>query len=225
MTAVLLKALALALSLAAVSPTPQQSSIPVPVYRAVAQAVQAPAGARMQVGNYRAAPGCVPERAQVARRLQGSGTVSVQVQGKSGSGATCRGWAWVSVRLFAPVWVASRAVPAGTPLAQGGAQSGVEQQEREVLSYHHPIAELPSGARAAEPLAPGMLLEPRHLRVGPLPGESAAVVVQSGSIKVERVGRVLACGSSTSRRACAMLEDGSRMEGTWQDGRIQVVLP
>lgn len=219
MIATLLHAISLSFS-PAVIPAQGPMTVPPTVFQAVAKAV-ALDRARMEVGNYRPAPGCIAETAQVPRRLLGSGTVSVQVQGKAAStGVPCRGWAWVSVRLYAPVWVASRALPAGTPLAEIGAN--VEQRERELMAYQHPIAELPSGARAAEPLAPGMLLEPRHVRSGPMPGESTAVVIQSGPIRVERVGRTVACGPS---KACAVLENGSRMEGKWENGRIQVVLP
>ena len=106
---------------------------PAQVPAAVVQALHAAAPAltdRIDVLSYRAArrAGCTADGAEVVGGLNGSGQVMVRLLGISRNGLACEGWATVELRLFGSLWVTSRPVAAGAPLA-----GAVRQVEREII--------------------------------------------------------------------------------------------
>jgi hypothetical protein len=127
--------------------------------------------------------------------------------------ARCQGRGWARVRLFAPVWVVTRTVPADAPL-----DGVVARVERELTAGLEPLAAPPDGRRARVTLSKGTVLEARHLRgEGPAPGERVVVEVLVGAVRLEQDAVAIACPT-----ACARLSNGARLAGAWVDGKLRV---
>ncbi|MGA8890022.1 MAG: hypothetical protein WB493_00540 [Anaeromyxobacteraceae bacterium] len=206
---------AAALGLLLAIPGVATAGAPTPVVEALARAVHLP-GARVEASDFRPelAKDCTVTGAELSGPLTTSGRIPVRLLGSLPDGGRCSGWGWVMARLLAPALVASRALPAGTPLA-----GAVTRQEREMRTGQSPVFPLPADAVAARAIAAGQVLEERDLRVGPVLGQDVTVSLRLGAIRVEQVGRAVPCARG---RACAQMPSGKRVEGTWQDGRIHV---
>jgi hypothetical protein len=179
------------------------------------------AGGRAALLDYRPSleAGCTPTSATIDRRIAGSGRVAVALAGEDLHGRPCRGWAWARVRVVASVIVAARALSPGD-----GLEGATLREEREILAGRAPVASLPKGAKAAQSLSAGQLVEAVHLRdpLAPAPGEAIAVLVQRGSIAVALEGHAVPCPRG---RACAQLPNGRRLEGNFVDRRLVVEIP
>lgn len=184
-----------------------------PVRAAVAEALSV-RGARAEVLDLTGAlpPGCALARAESPGPISASGRVLLHLVGAGPGGGACGSWAWAQVRVIAPTLVTTRAVAEDAPL-----EGAVELVEREVAAGRRPLAELPSGARAARALPAGTPLQDASIRVGARPGETVAVLLRAGPLAVEQEGRAIACRRG---RACALLPSGRRVEGAWHEGRI-----
>lgn len=194
------------------------ASVPVdaPVLSALQKAVSVPA-ARIEVSAF--APdvpkGCLVDDAAVGRGIDGSARVAVKLAGQTRAGAACSGWAWAQVRVFAPVWVTTRA------LRDGDALSGAtEQLEREIVAGRKSV-QAPVGLIAARAIAPGSIVEDNATRaVGGRAGETIKVMVAVGALQIEQAGRISsACGRG---RVCAVLPSGKHVEGALVQGRLLV---
>jgi hypothetical protein len=156
--------------------------------------------------------GCTATRVTVDEAVRASGVLGLGVEGTSAHGR-CAGRGWARVRVFAPVWVTTRALKGGEPLA-----GAVTRAERERGATTEPLAELRDRAVASTSLARGLVLEARHVRgEGPAPGDHISVVVEAGDILLEQDGVVLACA-----KPCARLANGHRVEGVLVDGKLKV---
>lgn len=192
--------------------TPSGTAVPRAVGEALVAALSLP-GAALEVVSWDPDGSCVPERAEVKQPIRGSGRVAVRLQGSG-----CDGWAWARVRVVAPAFVTTSAIPSGDPL-----KGSFECRHLEVRSGRVPVTELPAGAVAARPLAEGTVIEARHLRDDrPAPGEPVVVVVKSGVLHLEQKGRIAPCGRE---KVCALLPGGKKVEGRWEEGQVVVELP
>lgn len=191
------------------------AGVPAPVVEALARGVHLPE-ARVEASDFRPElpQGCTVIAAELPGPLTTSGRIPVRLSGSLPDGERCSGWGWVVARLVAPALVASRAIPAGTPL-----EGAVTRQERELRAGQSPVFPLPAGAVAGRAISAGQVLEERDLRVGPVLGQDVTVLLRLGAIRVEQVGRAVPCARG---RACAQMPSGKRVEGTWQGGRIHV---
>jgi hypothetical protein len=160
---------------------------------------------------------CRPESWSTLRPTTASGPAALRFAGADAAGRPCEGFAWAKVTVLAPTPVVTRALEVGDPL-----EGGVAWEEREVRPGRLPPAALPEGATAARRLRPGAVLEETSYRVGPRPGTALAVVLSSGALSIEQVGRSVPCSRG---RACAVLPSGRRVEGRLADGRILVEVP
>lgn len=182
----------------------------------VIEAVQATseAGQRVEVleAHLGLPAGCSPRRVTVERAARASGVLGLGVEGTSAHGR-CDGRGWARVRVFAPVWVTTRAVRGGEKL-----DGAVTKAERERGATTEPLAELTGQLVASTSLAKGLVLEARHVRgEGPAPGDRISVVVETGDLHLEQDGVVLACA-----KTCARLANGHRVEGVLVDGKLKV---
>lgn len=191
---------------------------PAPVVEAFDRAVPIP-GARVEIADFRPelVARCTVIRAELPAPLAGSGRIAVRLTGTLPEGGPCDGWGWAVVRVLAPVLVAHRAVPVGSPLLDA-----VAPGERELLPGRTPLSRLPAGAVAGRPLAAGQVLDDRDLRSGPGLGDAVTVLIRLGGLRVEQVGRAVPCSRG---HACAQMPSGKRVEGTWRDGRLLVEAP
>jgi hypothetical protein len=204
--------------------------------RAVAEALEAALvvpGARVDLQSWKLnTSGCTPDSAEVERPIDGSGRYGVKVSGPGcgvaaalpragGRGATSPGvWGWASVRVFAPVFVTTRAVRPGETLS-----GAVKTMEKEVRPGRAParIEEVGQTAKAARALGAGQLIEAGHVEAsGPAAGAPIRVVVRAGALAVTQAGRVVPCGRG---RTCAVLPSGKHVEGTFADDTLVVELP
>lgn len=188
--------------------------------RAVADALAVP-GARAEILEYlpRLEASCAAKSAAADRRLVGSGAVAIRLSGEDARGRPCQGWAWARVRVVASAMVAARALQRGEML-EGGA---VRLEERELRATREPVSSIPKGAKAAQFLAAGQMLEPHHLLdpSAPAPGEPIAVVLQRGPVEVALEGTAVPCPRG---KACAQLPSGRRVEGRFIEKRLVVVI-
>ena len=200
--------LALALSVAA----------PPAVENALTHSLALP-GARVQMLDYRPTlpAACAVTRAETARPLGGSGRAALHLFGSGASGSPCEGWAWARVRVLAPVLVTQRPVREGETL-----EGAVRADLREVQEGRSPLLSLPDKAVAVRSLPAGLALTESDQRSGPAPGEAVAVLVQLGTLTAEQPGRVVSCARG---RTCAVLPSGTRVEGTFRQGRLLMEAP
>ena len=210
-----LAALALALATSApVDPAPR----PPPrglVQGAVAAALAVPGGRAELLDLSDGLPeGCVVERAELPKPVAASGRFALRLAGTSAQGRPCQAWVWARVRVSAPTLVTRRGVAPGEPLVDA-----VGTEERAVEPGRPPLAALPEGATAARALPAGARVELELLQVGPRPGGAVAVVLRTGVLEVEQLGRAVPCARG---RACALLPSGRRVEGRWHGGRIEL---
>jgi hypothetical protein len=197
------------------------------VTEALAAALALP-GARLDVQGWKlASTGCTPESAEVERPIDGSGRYGVRVSGPGcgvasnvpGSKNAPGVWGWATVRVFAPVFVTTRAVRSGELLA-----GAVKEMEKELRPGRAPAStqEL-TAAKAARALSSGQLVEAGHVELaGPAVGSSIRVVVRSGALAVTQTGRVVSCGRG---RVCAVLPSGKHVDGTLAGDLLEVQLP
>ncbi len=206
------------LALAASSVALAGPAVPASVQAALEAATTIPE-ARVDVIGFapKVQPGCRAEYAEIGRPLEGSGRVAVKLTGQLVGGAPCTGWAWATVRVFAPVLVATRALRQGESL-----DAATERVEREIPAGRKVLASA-SGVTTARAIVRGAVIEAAFTRsTGPQAGAPIKVVVALGSVQVEQTGRWAACGKD---RACAVLPSGKHVEGTLVDGRLLVTLP
>lgn len=156
-------------------------------------------------------------RAEASRPIEGSGRVAVKLAGFRPAGDACEVWAWVRVRVYAPVPVAARAIRAGEPVA-----NAARIEEREIKPGHVP-AMLTDDSTSDRALGAGQMIEVSAIRpAGPGAGQAVRVVLVSGALAIEQTGRAVSCGRGAF---CAVLPSGKHVEGTFADGRLLVQLP
>jgi flagella basal body P-ring formation protein FlgA len=156
-------------------------------------------------------------RVEIPRPVDGSGKFAVKLIGARASGETCEGWIWAQVRVFAKVSVATRVIRAGDSFA-----GATEHADRELKAGRVPAASL-EGATADRSLGLGQMIEEDFVRApGLRPGEMVKILVVSGSLSVEQMGRAVPCARN---RSCAVLPSGRHVDGTMIDGRLLVELP
>ena len=192
-----------------------------PVLRQALERALAAPGARLdsaieERGPMRAAD-CRASAAEVPRPIDGSGRVAVKLSGRAAHGQTCEAWAWVRVRVVAPVPVASRALRAGESFA-----NAVVTEERELRAGHAP-AQIGPASVAARAIAAGQVIDGASVTEPTLrAGEPVKVLVVSGSIVIEQAGRAVPC---LRGRGCAVLASGKHVEGELVDGQLVVQSP
>ena len=186
--------------------------IPAAVERALAAAGALP-GARVEIVSYRGPARCNALRAEADQLIASSGSVALHIEGRGPAGESCRGLGLAEARLFAPVWIASRALATGEAL-DGAAARAV----REVKQGHAPLAEIPAGSAATRRLAAGTVLEAPLVQDPTwLPGQNVRVVLHTGALSLTQQGRIVTCAPG---RACAVLPSGRRVEGTRSNGEL-----
>jgi hypothetical protein len=190
------------------------ASLPSQVTEAASRAL-AVKGGRVEVVNYQPAmpPGCQLTSVELPP-LTHSGRYAARLSGEQETSKACQGQAWIQVRVWATALVTQRAIRPGETL-----EGAVTPQEHEQLAFRELLSALPPGAIAARAIAGGAVLEPSHLRVGPETGGSLTVVVNSGSVRLEQVGRRVACGG---QKVCAILPTGKRVEGRLENDELLV---
>ena len=192
-------------------------AVPVVVSRALSQGAAAP-GARVEASDYRGPGRCTATRAEVERPIGSSGLVSLRIEGRGPGGELCRGFARAEARLFAKVWVASRALFAGERL-----EGAAALLEREVQPGHTPLTELAPGLAASRPLAAGAVLEAGMVQdLSWQAGQSVRVVLRSGGLSLTQAGRIVPCAQG---RYCAQLSSGRRVEGRRSGNELLLEMP
>jgi len=203
--------------LAALATAMLAAAPPGPMVRAALERALAVPGARLEVLSIQAPgdDGCAVESAEALGMVRGSGRATVRLTGRMASGAGCASAVFAAVRVTAPAWVLTRPVRTGEPLA-----GAARLEEREVRPGHLPVATLSAETTVARPLAGGTVLEAEHLApAGPAPGAEVEVVVNARGLVLQQSGRAVPCSRG---RACALLPSGTRVEGSWTDGRLLV---
>lgn len=156
-------------------------------------------------------------RVEASRPIDGSARVALKLVGSRGGRDSCEVWAWARVRVFAQVSVAVRPIRAGETFA-----TAVRIEEREIKPGHVP-AQLTETSLSDRSFGAGQMIEAGGVRApGPRAGESLKVLIVSGALVVEQIGRAVPCGRESS---CAVLPSGKHVEGTFADGRLVVKLP
>ncbi len=154
---------------------------------------------------------------EASRPIDGSGRVAVKLTGLRPAGSACEIWAWARVRVFAQVPIAAHAIRAGETL-----MPAVRTEEREIKSGHVP-AVLTDTSTAARAVGVGQIIEAGTVSADvPRAGQPIKVLIVSGALVVEQIGRAVPCGRGS---ACAILPSGKHVEGTFADGRLTVQLP
>lgn len=174
-------------------------------------------GARATVVEYRPTlpSGCEATSAVALASPDLGGRLMLKLAGTSGGGVTCDGFATARAQLVGPVYVVTKAVARGAPLADA-----VVLEERPLQGLPSRVNDLTPGAIAAQPLPPGTVLETRHVAAtGPKAGDKITMVLKSGAITLVQEGRLAPC---ISGRSCAVLPTGRRVEGQLVDGRLVV---
>jgi hypothetical protein len=188
---------------------------------ALASALTIP-GARADIVSLEKTGGdCVTDgpttRMEAARPIDGSGRVALKLTGVRSTGRSCEVWAWARIKVFAAVPVARRAIRAGEGLADA-----VRTEEREIKPGHVP-ATVTAASIAERSLGAGQMIEAEAVRApGPRAGETVKVLIVSGALVIEQLGRVVSCGRG---HVCAVLPSGKHIEGTLENGRLKVDLP
>ncbi len=160
-------------------------------------------------------PGCTVDRADV-QPLRAGGRVAVRFEGIDAYGRSCSRAVFAQVRLLRTSARLVRPVATGASITN----EDLTWEEVDVRAGRPPLRSLPSGATAARALPAGTVLEAGHLRLGPAPGTKVSVVFSSGTLTVEREGRVVGCGAEET---CAVMENGKRVSGDVHDGKLWVV--
>jgi flagella basal body P-ring formation protein FlgA len=203
----------------AVSPARVAAMPAVPAAVAAAlESALAISGARIDVTSYapKVPAGCAIESAEVGRTIAASGRLAVKLSGKHAASA-CTGWAWIGVRVFARVFVTTRAVNEGDAL-----DSATTVAEREIKVGQERLESV-EGLVATRSIPRDAVVDAAHARAqGGRAGEPVKVVVTAGTLQVEQMGRFISCGKA---RACAVLPSGKHVEGALIKGRLVVRLP
>jgi flagella basal body P-ring formation protein FlgA len=193
--------------------------------RSLAQSAAADAltvqGARAEILEYlpRIDASCAAASATADRRVSSSGPIALRLSGRDARGRPCQGWAWARVKVVASVMTAARAIRRGEPM-----EGAARLEERELRSAREPLFSLPEGAKAAQSLAAGQMLEPHHLldASSPALGAPIPVVLRRGPVSVALEGTAVPCPRG---KACAQLPSGRRVEGQLIERRLVVVIP
>jgi flagella basal body P-ring formation protein FlgA len=164
----------------------------------------------------------VPARVEVSHPVDGSARAAIKLVAASrrGAAAPCEAWSWVRFRVLARVPVAIRSVRAGDALA-----SATRLDEREIKVGRVPAdaAAVSGGAVADRALVAGQIVEADAVRAaGPRAGEPVKIVLVSGSLAIEQMGRAVPCAKNHN---CAVLPSGKHVDGTFVDGRLRVEMP
>ena len=208
---------AFALCLAQHAEASPAQPIPAAVVRALSAGALLP-DARVEAVGYRGAGRCDATRAEVEHPVEASGSVSLRIEGHSPTGEACRGFAVAEARLYAPVWVASRALAAGEAV-----EGATSRLEREVQPGHVPLAALSAGLATLRPVAAGTTLEAGFVQDPSWrPGAPVRVVLRSGSLSLTQQGRIVPCAPG---RACAQLPSGRRVEGRRSGNELLLEMP
>lgn len=181
---------------------------------------QAAPGTRATVLEYRATlpAGCVAAQALATGPADGAGRVTLRLSGSNDKGARCEGFAAARAQFVAPAWVVTKALARGAPL-----DGSVAQEERPWSASRARVIDLTPNATAAAALAPGTVLEDRHVQgPGPHVGDKVTVVLKTGAVTLTQEGRLAPCMSG---RSCATLPTGRKLEGRLVDGRLLVEAP
>jgi hypothetical protein len=206
--------MSLALLLALALAPPAGATLP-PEVEAAARASLSTAGARLVPLSYTPTGSngaCRPTEVTLPRPVEGSGRYAVKL-----AGGGCHGWAWLRVDVYAPVPVLTRAVREGEPL-----EEAVALVERLVTSGNLPPA-VTASSTASRALPRGRALTPSDVQQSPGGAlGTVKVVVRSGALAIEALGRLIACGAG---RSCAVLGSGKHVEGRLEEGRLLVELP
>lgn len=157
---------------------------------------------------------CRFEKAEAQSPVAGSGRIAIKLEGRLSGGNACRDVAWANVSVLAKVMVAKEAIRPGELVKEH-----VMEVEREIHTGEIPLAALPDSSVAGVAVSRGTIIESRHLRRGPSPGESLPVRAKAGAIVVEQAGRAIPCGRN---KTCAILPSGRRVEGMLVNGRLEV---
>lgn len=174
-------------------------------------------GARATVTEYRPTlpPGCEATSAVALASPDLAGRLMLRLSGTSGGGLVCDGFATARAQLVGPVYVVTKPVARGAPLADA-----VTLEDRPVHGLPSRVNNLTTGATAAQPLPPGTVLEARHVATqGPKAGDKVTVVLKSGAITLVQEARLAPC---IPGRSCAVLPTGRRVEGQLVEGRLVV---
>ena len=191
--------------------------IPLVVSRALSAGAATP-GARVETVDYRGPGRCTATRAEVEQPIGSSGSVSLRSEGRGPGGESCRGFARAEARLFARVWVVSRALASGERL-----EGAITLMEREVQPGHAPLTEVAPGLAVTRPLAAGAVLEASMVHDPSWQsGQSVRVVIRSGGLSLTQSGRLIACAQG---RACAQLPSGRRVEGRRSGNELVLEMP
>lgn len=153
---------------------------------------------------------------EVPNPVEGSGRVAMKATGVGPHGTECQLWLWARVRILGQVPVARRAIRAGEPLA-----AAVTLEERELRPGHRPVS-VCAGCVADRFIGAGQVVEAAAMRSpGLSAGEPVKVLLVSGTLTAEQIGRAVPCG----RGQCAVLPSGKHVEGTVIEGRLVVNVP
>jgi len=178
-------------------------------------------GARLESAFEDRGPGrtmdCRATSAELLRPIAGSGRVAVKMAGRSAHGKSCDAWAWVRVRVVAPVAVSARALAAGDRL-----DGATIVEERELRAGHAPAligpASVVARAVGAGQVIEASLVSEPMLRLG----QTVKVVIVSGALVIEQAGRAAPC---VRGRSCATLASGKLVEGDLREGKLMVQAP
>ncbi len=200
---------------------PATDALPAPVAAALALAVALPGG-EVRGTNYRQVSRCTVATAELTTPLVSSGRAALKVSGTALDGRPCSVYAFVDVRVTAEALVATRPIREGAPL-----EGAVRLVRHELIGAEDPLIDLPDGALAARSLATGQLIESDLVRLRGLnPGSPVRVLVQAGALTLEEPGRITRCPNPVTRtQACAEVDSGKHVEGTYRDGILLVEAP
>ena len=158
---------------------------------------------------------CTVRYAQVDRPINRSGRVLVKATGHDHRGVSCQGWAWVSFKLKAKMWVALRGVQDGAAL-----EGNFKKQWRELKSGRTPFQ-----GSLAELVANRYIPKASPIRIndvraeGPQPGSDVTVVVQAQAIRIQQKGRAVPCNGT---QPCAVLPSGKKVRGSFENNTLYV---
>ena len=161
---------------------------------------------------------CIPVTVKVMRDVDRTMRIPVRFTGATMGGDECRGFAWVHVRYFQSVFVATEDLPAGADLAER-----LERKEQEILAARDFLRTLPEGAIARRHLREGEVVMTSAIRMNGLePGSPIMVNLVKGALRLSVMGTAIPCNGL---RGCARLPSGKRVEGAMQNNTLIVEMP
>ena len=161
---------------------------------------------------------CVPIEIKVMRDVDHSMRIPVRFSGATSGGESCRGFAWVHVRYFQSVFVATDDVTAGSRLRER-----LHRQEQEIMAPRDFLKTLPNDALARRHLRQGEVVMTSAIRMNGLePGSPIMVNLVKGALRLSVMGTAIPCNGL---RGCARLPSGKRVEGTMENNTLIVEMP